>query len=181
MTWTAGYNWGTSQSFRIDLNTSLGWRPVVSSILSSERREYSRKVTDLDPNRDYQIRIKACNSAKGCNKDKFDEVLAFTTKGTVQVFHMLLMSLLSVHISISYPNNYKTIISLVMCVILTLFYLTVIGLIYKSCFKNRWMSTFYIYINSLLQWLLSSFSNTTLCTLLLYIRLYIRLMKCSCF
>lgn len=82
LTWTAGYNWGTSQRFRIDLNTSLGWRPVVSSILSSEQQqEYSRKVTDLDPNRDYQIRIKACNSAKGCNKDKFDEVLAFKTKG----------------------------------------------------------------------------------------------------
>lgn len=88
LTWTAGYNWGTSQRFRIDLNTSLGWRTVVSSILSSEQQqEYSRKVTDLDPSRNYQIRIKACNSAKGCNKDKFDEVLAFKTKGTVQVFH----------------------------------------------------------------------------------------------
>lgn len=89
-------------------------------------------MTDLDPNRDYQIRIKACNSAKGCNKDKFEEVLAFKTKGTVQVFHMLLMSLLSAHISINYPNNYDNnseIIPLVMCVILTLIYFSVAGLI----------------------------------------------------
>lgn len=91
VTWTAGYNWGTSQSFRIDLNASLDWQPVVSNIISSEQREYSRKVTNLDPNRDYWIRIKACNSAKGCNKDKFDDVLAFKTKGIVQVFLMLLM------------------------------------------------------------------------------------------
>lgn len=140
LTWTAGYNWGTSQSFRIDLNTSLGWRPVVSSILSSEQQEYSRKVTDLDPNREYQIRIKACNSAKGCNKDKFDEVLAFKTKGTVHVFHMLLMSLLSAHISINYPNNYSEIIPLVMCVILTHLYFSVAGSIMNHVnWENRWM------------------------------------------
>lgn len=85
VTWKAGYNWGTSQSFRIDLNTSVGWRAVVPSVPSSDQREYSSKVTDLDPNSDYRIRIKACNSVKGCNKDKFDEILSFKTKGYPEV------------------------------------------------------------------------------------------------
>lgn len=81
LTWEAGYDWGTSQNFRIERNTSTGWKLLGQSIPSNNQQSFNQKVTGLVPNESYQIRIKACNTAKGCNKEKFDVKLSFKTKG----------------------------------------------------------------------------------------------------
>lgn len=85
VTWIAGYNWGTSQSFQLFKNTSDGWSSLGVKIPSINQPAYSYTVTGLTPNQGYQVKVKACNPAKRCNKDKFDVVRGFKTKGTVIV------------------------------------------------------------------------------------------------
>ncbi|XP_048728796.2 uncharacterized protein LOC125646508 isoform X1 [Ostrea edulis] len=81
VTWIAGYNWGTSQSFQLFKNTSDGWSSLGVKIPSINQPAYSYTVTGLTPNQGYQVKVKACNPAKRCNKDKFDVVRGFKTKG----------------------------------------------------------------------------------------------------
>jgi hypothetical protein len=83
VTWKAGYSWGMSQNFRLLKNSSNGWSPLGRDIPSSNQQEYSYLLTGLTPNQDYQVKLKACNTAKGCSKDKFDVVQSFKTKGIV--------------------------------------------------------------------------------------------------
>ncbi|XP_061178133.1 uncharacterized protein LOC133186815 isoform X1 [Saccostrea echinata] len=85
VTWEAGYDWGTSQNFRIERNTSTGWKLLSQSIPSNNRQTFNRIITGLFPNQSYQIRVKACNAVKGCNKEKFDVVHTIKTKGYPEV------------------------------------------------------------------------------------------------
>ena len=92
ITWLAEYDWGSPQQFRIDINTTSAWTSAGSMVPASNLQEYSQKVTGLTSNQIYRIRVKACNKVKGCNKDRFDSVQTFTTKGRVTLTFVIISS-----------------------------------------------------------------------------------------